>query len=98
MHRTIDTWVDDFGVERRVPSRNWKLKSNNPAHKALRDFILRRDKVCLHCGTTHSPNLDHIVSIRMGGSHDPSNLQRLCTSCNSRKSVYVEGAGGYKHE
>jgi 5-methylcytosine-specific restriction endonuclease McrA len=31
--------------------------------------------------------IDHIVSIRGGGSHHPANLQTLCDPCNARKAV-----------
>jgi 5-methylcytosine-specific restriction endonuclease McrA len=33
--------------------------------------------------------IDHIVPIRHGGTHDPNNLRALCQPCNSRK--------GHKH-
>ena len=29
--------------------------------------------------------LDHIRSVRNGGSHHPDNLKTLCSSCNTRK-------------
>lgn len=31
--------------------------------------------------------VDHIVPLRLGGTHDASNLQALCRSCHSRKSL-----------
>lgn len=37
--------------------------------------------------------MDHIISIRRGGTHHPLNLQTMCDSCNARKSVLVEGHG-----
>jgi 5-methylcytosine-specific restriction enzyme A len=41
--------------------------------------------------------IDHIVSIRRGGTHHPQNLQTLCQPCNTRKSLIIEGAG-YHHK
>lgn len=49
-------------------------------------YTLRCNNLCLV--------LDHILSIRRGGTHRPDNLQTLCDSCNARKACLVEGAGG----
>lgn len=40
---------------------------------------------CLACGETESITMDHIVPLSRGGRHEPSNIQPLCKSCNSRK-------------
>lgn len=54
--------------------------------KNIREFIFRRDKVCLCCGTDKKLSLDHIIPVNKGGENKISNLQTLCSSCNSRKS------------
>jgi len=51
--------------------------------------------------TVDTPNsflvVDHILSLRKGGTHHPGNLQTLCDSCNARKSCLVEEAGEVDH-
>lgn len=37
--------------------------------------------------------VDHRVSLRLGGTNHPDNLQTLCDPCNARKSCTEEGAG-----
>ncbi|MBZ5638306.1 MAG: HNH endonuclease [Acidobacteriia bacterium] len=53
----------------------------------LRKEILRRDNhVCRGCGQ-RATDVDHIMSKRAGGSDDPRNLQALCHSCHSAKTM-----------
>ncbi len=72
---------------RRVP--------NKKGHQRHREHIWARDKGrCQRCGChcnrrPGSPaqgTLDHIVPRSRGGSHDPHNLQLLCSRCNTRKA------------
>lgn len=42
---------------------------------------------CQDCGKTDDLTLDHIQPMAKGGSDDPSNLQWLCQSCNSKKGI-----------
>lgn len=46
------TWTDEYGAERRVPSRNRLLDCPGVAlHAALRAYVHRRDNfTCQHCG------------------------------------------------
>ncbi len=37
--------------------------------------------------------MDHIISIRNGGTHHPDNLQTYCDSCNARKVGLVDRFG-----
>lgn len=54
--------------------------------KKYRAVIFERDgHACRICGATSNLVLDHVIPISRGGSDDPSNLQTLCWSCNSRK-------------
>lgn len=61
----------------RLPSWYWRI---------LRKEILARDPYCLNCRTERNPTIDHIIPLVCGGSHDPSNLQRLCEGCHNRKN------------
>lgn len=42
-------------------------------------------QICLKTSEQAKLTIDHIVSIKLGGTNDISNLQPLCQSCNSRK-------------
>lgn len=44
------------------------------------------DARCLASTQAAPLTVDHVMPVYLGGSSDPSNLQLLCKSCNSRKS------------
>jgi hypothetical protein len=56
---------------------------------AARFAVLERDGFrCRYCGNTaaHSRlTVDHVLSVRNGGSDDPSNLVTACIDCNRAK-------------
>ena len=61
-------------------------------NEKLRPRIFGRQRgICALCGSLKNPvpcvELDHIVPIAMGGTHDSSNLQGLCRSCHQAKSA-----------
>jgi 5-methylcytosine-specific restriction endonuclease McrA len=53
--------------------------------RKLREWIIKRDGCCQMCGTEERLSVDHIVPRHLGGDDNPSNLQVLCSSCNSSK-------------
>jgi len=83
-----------------------KLKRYTHWNKWLKDALLHREKGCCAecaCDLTNilaienKINIDHIVPISKGGTSDPTNLQILCTKCNSNKSNNHSNAGNVKH-
>jgi 5-methylcytosine-specific restriction protein A len=38
--------------------------------------------------------VDHVVSMARGGTHDPTNLKSLCKPCHSRKTNAMDGGLG----
>lgn len=89
--RTImnDLWTDQFGYAHKVPATKFPLKCcKHKGHAALRSFVIYRDGgCCIRCKSTSDLVADHIVSLRNGGNHHPSNLQCLCRACNSKKGM-----------
>jgi 5-methylcytosine-specific restriction enzyme A len=70
---------------------------NSAIWKKLRAAKLRRDPLCEMClplRITAARTVDHIRSIKSGGSAtDWENLQSLCLSCHSTKTNYIEIQG-----
>jgi len=56
--------------------------------------------ICLAIGMkTPAVDLDHIRPIRRGGSpYDPANLQSLCKTHHSQKTIGRDGGGGRKSQ
>lgn len=83
----------DFGGEK----RRSLASQNSTDWKKIRSAHLRSNPFCKHCGIGKLEakdlgvrlTVDAIQSEAHGGSHtDPTNLQTLCSSCNSRKSGF----------
>ena len=55
------------------------------AWRKIRQSVINRDGCCQMCGTEERLSVDHIVPRHLGGDDNPSNLQVLCSSCNSGK-------------
>jgi len=62
--------------------------------RKLRSFILDRDPLCVLCRRAPANEVDHIVPRADGGDDAPENLQGLCKSCHSRKTMGEVRAGG----
>ena len=60
-------------------------KGSTSSWRKLRSMIIKRDGCCQMCGTEERLSVDHIVPRTLGGDDNPSNLQVLCSSCNSSK-------------
>ena len=69
------------------------------AWKTLRANMLACEPMCVHCAARgihkFASEVDHIVPISKGGdAFDPDNLQCLCESCHSRKTMVDRGITG----
>jgi 5-methylcytosine-specific restriction enzyme A len=55
--------------------------------KRLRLWILQRNPLCVECSRP-AREVDHIIPIADGGKRlDPNNLQAMCKSCHSSKTM-----------
>lgn len=89
------TWVDDDGIVYLTPRTSCRLKYRHRTAKALCEYVWRRDGgCCVRCHRRGSPDVwiqvDHVIALRAGGAHHPSNLQLLCNHCNSQKGGLVD--------
>jgi 5-methylcytosine-specific restriction endonuclease McrA len=54
----------------------------------VKQLVWMRDRGrCVHCGAQTELQFDHVISVAMGCSGNPENLQVLCGPCNRRKSA-----------
>jgi 5-methylcytosine-specific restriction endonuclease McrA len=54
---------------------------------------MRRDRrICQSCGAK-ATEIDHIVPVSQGGSHEPDNLRAICRDCHRRKTHAETVAG-----
>ena len=64
-------------------------------HQRLRGMVLREEPLCRHCKQqgrlTPATEMDHIDGNQWNLDRD--NLQGLCKSCHSKKTVAEQGAG-----
>lgn len=70
-------------AERGYNSREW--------YRLRRQVLLRDSYQCQTCGRVCAnkgeAHVDHITPKARGGADEPSNLQTLCASCHSRKTL-----------
>lgn len=82
--------------------RQKKYNSKRPSSSAqgydykwrkIRDAFLKANPFCFICGNLAS-QVDHIIPLSRGGTNHLDNLQSLCVSCHSKKTVKFDGGFG----
>lgn len=66
--------------------------------RKIRDEKLEADPYCadpyhVHVSPVKATLVDHVKSLRSGGTHAWNNLQSLCNRCHKRKTVEFDGGG-----
>lgn len=78
---------DGLGPPPPTPRQDEVVPAAEPDDE-VKEQVKRRDGyACVACGATRVPNVDHIVPVYRGGTHDMENLQTLCKGCNTRKGT-----------
>ena len=62
----------------------------------IRRVFLRENPCCVLCGQP-ATDVDHIVPLSRGGTHDAENLQALCHSHHSQKTTRIDNHGFKPH-
>ena len=79
-------WQDNQGRLHQVFASR-RLNYSQKGQAFLRDFVMERDNNrCIICSKSNDLVIDHIISLKNGGTNHPDNLQTLYQSCNSRKT------------
>ena len=65
--------------------------------RRLRILVLREEPLCRHCSAA-ATDVDHIVPLAVGGTHDRENLCPLCHACHSRKTVLDRLRGNVRRD
>ncbi|MCB0341974.1 MAG: HNH endonuclease [Pseudobdellovibrionaceae bacterium] len=70
--------------------RQKSLRSAIP--QSIKRLVYHRDQGrCVHFGSGHALQYDHIQPVCIGGSNDVSNLRLTCRSCNQRFAIVALG-------
>jgi 5-methylcytosine-specific restriction enzyme A len=68
---------------RRQREHTWR--DYGPEYQRQRLLALKRKPYC-DCGA-RAVDVDHVVTLRLGGTHEQHNLDPKCESCHSRKTA-----------
>jgi 5-methylcytosine-specific restriction endonuclease McrA len=83
---TMSLFITQYAIDvRRVFMSSLKQSGSTSQWRRIREQIIKRDGCCQMCGTEDRLTVDHIVPRIHGGDDNPSNLQVLCSQCNSSK-------------
>lgn len=84
-------WRKSNPDKRRIQHQRRRALKNNAFGDFSKDDLSRlteaQDGKCLMCGKKEKLTIDHIVPLSKGGSHEITNIQLLCFSCNSSKKA-----------
>jgi len=77
--------------------KNSQAFYESPAWRRLRRIKLGMNPVCEICLKEKATTADHVIPVKQGGAPlDITNLQSLCGSCHSRKSIQEGSRFGRK--
>ena len=81
-------------IDRKRKGAEHRAVYQTVAWRRLRAVLLSGEPWCRACRTEWAAEVDHIVPISAGGgAYELSNLQPLCKSCHSRKTMSELSSG-----
>src|SRR2546428_637443 len=86
---TTWSWSTSFGLPRRGPANTSPMSDR--IGNEIRDIVASRaERRCEYClipedDTFLGCEVDHIISLKHGGTDDPGNLAFACVFCNRHK-------------
>ena len=76
-------------------SQGWGYQGTPELRRNMRTVRQRSDGLCYICRGIAS-EVDHIIPVSRGGTHDLENLAMICVDCHKRKSAAEAGAGKHR--
>ena len=85
LSKTPEYWAEQ-AAKRKIKKRNNNAGSNLSYAEPFAIPRLELD-YCVYCKLTENLTTDHIIPISKGGTQDPKNLIKACSSCNKSKNA-----------
>lgn len=63
------------------------LRGYDARWRRIRAAFLATHRICGECGKARATEVDHIVPLSQGGTHDRANLRARCKHCHSRRTL-----------
>lgn len=84
-------WSGRQSISQTVGSSNYRARKRGAiGHISTQEWREKLEQCgyrCVKCGTDAPLTIDHIVPLRIGGTHTIDNVQPLCLTCNLSKGV-----------
>lgn len=72
--------------------KDWQVAGITTHATRHKTWLVKKYKVCQHCGSDKNLTQDHIIPLARGGKNGLHNKQLLCASCNKKKGKTVPNA------
>lgn len=73
-------------------THRWTNPSKGAPYQQRKAALQRDNNKCVKCGNTEHLEVDHILNVARGGTHNLDNLQTLCHHCHHTKTQWESGA------
>lgn len=86
-------WAKNNPERYRAIQRNREIRERDApgvgvTHEQWQQILVTHGAECFYCGASAAAlQLEHVVPLSRGGSHDPANVVPACSTCNQRKAT-----------